>query len=419
MATTSADRIVSLDVIRGIAVMGIFSVNVVGMGLIDAAYDYPPTFGFHTVGDRIVWAANFILVDGKLRALFSILFGASSILVIERGIAAGKRDWQVHYPRMIVLLLFGLVHFYLLWWGDILANYALIGMIVFLFWRLPLRLLVLAAVVVLSANYLPMIYFGGHEVSRYEAKALPSATPAQHAALNKQFAKLHPDAKALAQAKADHASIPAHVHAMVRDHRWMPFESVSGYGLETLGLMLLGMVGYKSGFVTGQWRRRAYVNVATIAIGASLVVHGYAAWRILAAGFSPFTYFRWDEIYVAWMRPIAALGYSALIMLLLGNRGAVTARVAAVGRAAFSNYLGATLIGTLLFFGFGFGLFNELSRGQLWLLVPFVWAAMLLWSKPWLDRFRYGPFEWAWRSLSRWRWEPMRHRTGGPLPVVA
>ena len=91
---------------------------------------------------------------------------------------------------------------------------------------------------------------------------------------------------------------------------------------------------------------------------------------------------------------------------------------AAVGRAAFTNYLGATLIGVGLFYAFGAGLFGELSRGEAWLIVPAVWAVMLLWSKWWLDRFRYGPFEWAWRCLSRWNWEPMRKTPKGE-PAVA
>jgi uncharacterized protein len=93
---------------------------------------------------------------------------------------------------------------------------------------------------------------------------------------------------------------------------------------------------------------------------------------------------------------------------------ALAARFPAVGRAAFTTYHGATMIATVLFYGFGFGLFGELSRGEAWLIVPAVWAVMLLWSKWWLDRFRYGPFEWAWRCLSRWKWEPMRKRAEIP-----
>jgi uncharacterized protein len=112
------------------------------------------------------------------------------------------------------------------------------------------------------------------------------------------------------------------------------------------------------------------------------------------------------------MHSLSAIGYMALIMLIFRGRGTVADRFAAVGRAAFSNYIGATLIGTLVFFGTFGGLYGELSRGEAWLIVPPTWALMLLWSKWWLDRFRYGPFEWAWRSLARWEWQPMRRAAG-------
>ena len=106
-------------------------------------------------------------------------------------------------------------------------------------------------------------------------------------------------------------------------------------------------------------------------------------------------------------------------MLLFGRRSAVADRFAAVGRAAFSNYLGSTIIGTLLFFGTFGGLYGQLSRGQVWLFVPVIWAAMLLWSKPWLDRYTYGPLEWAWRSLARWELQPMRKAPRAPVPAGA
>ena len=103
--------------------------------------------------------------------------------------------------------------------------------------------------------------------------------------------------------------------------------------------------------------------------------------------------------------------------MLLVRHGPVADRFAAVGRAAFTNYLGATVIGTILFYGFGFGLYGELSRGQAWLLVPVVWAIMLTWSKPWLEHFYYGPLEWAWRSLARGKIPPMRRKQPRPLPA--
>jgi uncharacterized protein len=410
MATTSPDRIVSLDLIRGIAVMGIFSVNVVGMAMIESAYFYPPDYGFDSPGDRVMWAANFILVDGKFRSLFSILFGASMVLVIERAVAAGKAGWKVHYARMAVLLLFGLAHFYFLWWGDILANYALVGMIAFVFWKLKPRLLLLAAFVALALNYAPNLYFGSQRMAEFEAMRAPGAAAEQRAELEREMSGLRSTDEEIAEDARAHSTIAAHLEMTTgEERRFEPFQSVPGYGLETLGLMLLGMAGYKTGFLTGAWSRRRYVQVAAICVGASLLYFGIGTWRILASDFDPFVFFPWNQIWSGPLHPIAAIGYAALVILLLGGRRtAIGDRIAAVGRAAFTNYLGATVIGTTLFFDHGFGLYGELSRGEAWLMVPAVWALMLLWSKPWLDRYRYGPFEWAWRSLARWKWEPIR-----------
>ncbi|BBC72730.1 conserved hypothetical protein [Altererythrobacter sp. B11] len=415
MATTSADRILSLDVIRGIAVMGIFSVNIVGMAMIENAYFYPPDYGFDSAADRVMWAINFILVDGKFRSLFSILFGASTILVIERGIAAGKEDWQVHFPRMAALLAFGLIHFYLLWWGDILTNYALVGMVAFFFWRMRPEQLLTSAIIALTLFYIPGMASGSQNLARYEATVPPGASPAQRAeALAALERDLRSTPEEIAQDRARHASPAVHFAATVAEEQTRPFRTVLVYGLETLGMMLLGMAAYKTGFLTGSWPRRRYALVGALCTGASLAYFGTGAVRVLQSNFDPLTFFAWDRFYAGPLHPVAAIGYAALIILAFPHRNAVAVRLAAVGRAAFTNYLGATIIASLLFFESGFGLYGDLSRGEVWLFVPGVWLIMLLWSKPWLDRFRYGPFEWAWRSLSRWRWEPMRK--AAPIP---
>lgn len=409
MATTASERILTLDVIRGIAVMGIFSVNVVGLGMIERAYFYPPDYGFASLGDRVMWALNWIFVDGRFRSLFSILFGASLTVVVERAVAAGKEGWQVHYPRMIVLLLFGLAHYYLLWWGDILANYALVGMIAYLFWRLRTKWLLLAAMAALLLQYLPQFAQAEARLAKIEAGLASGAPPELRAQVEAMLAPSPALASEIAKDKAAHASIAAHVRAKTRgDAALRPFMSVLFYGPETLGLMLLGMAGLKSGFLTGAWSRRRYAWIAATCLGSSLAVHAYAAYVSLAADFAPQVYLPWTRAYVSPLHPVGAIGYAALIMLVLSRRSAIAGRFAAVGRAAFTNYLGSTIIGTLLFFGTFGGLYGEFSRGELWLFVPVVWAIMLLWSPWWLDRYRYGPLEWTWRSLSRWNREPMR-----------
>jgi uncharacterized protein len=193
---------------------------------------------------------------------------------------------------------------------------------------------------------------------------------------------------------------------------------VFGYGFETLGLMLLGMAGYKSGFLTGSWPRRRYVEVAAATLVPAFAYYAFVVAQTLRTDFAESLYWPWAWGLPTYLHPLAAMGYAAVIVLTVARPGPLGERLAAVGRAAFTNYLGSTLIGTVLFYEFGFGLFGELSRGEAWLIVPVVWAIMLLWSKWWLDRFRYGPFEWAWRCLARWTWEPLR-RPAAVGPALA
>src|SRR5687767_15691319 len=111
-ATAAGPRIVTLDIVRGIAVMGILAMNIVAFAMPFQAYMNPTAFGEASQGDLASWAFNFVFIDGKMRGLFSFLFGASMLLVIERTEAGGRSAASVHYRRMIWLLVFGLIHFY-------------------------------------------------------------------------------------------------------------------------------------------------------------------------------------------------------------------------------------------------------------------------------------------------------------------
>ena len=404
---TEGQRILTLDVTRGVAVMGIFSVNVVAMAMIQIAYFYPPAFGFDHLPDKLVWLANFILVDGKLRSLFSIMFGASMMLIIDRAIAAGRSAWRTHYARMIVLMGFGYLHFLLLWWGDILTHYAAVGMVAFLFFRLNVRMLFTLSVVGFLIYAGPSAYFSIKAHSSYQQVRSGTASAEVRNRYDERMKDLFPDAKAIAEDRADHQDIPAHVRAALKEGLGTPFD-LGPLWIETLSLMLLGMAGYKSGFLTGEWRAERYRRVARIGIGVGLA--GYsalAAWSWLNGFAPPYAMGAYGG-YSPLLRPVMACGYAALVILLARPGGKLVQRLAAVGRTAFSNYLGCTIVGVLVFYGFAGGLYSQVSRSQAWLLVPFVWLAMLAWSKPWLERFRYGPFEWAWRSLARWELQPMR-----------
>jgi uncharacterized protein len=408
MATTPSDRIVTLDLIRGIAVMGIFSVNVVGMAMREAAYFNPPAYGFYSLADHIMWALNFVLIDGKMRSLFSILFGASMLLVIDRARAKGRSGSRTHLARMAALLLLGAVHFYLIWWGDILFTYAVVGGGALIFTSLPPRLLLLISALLFAYDTAPRALSISSYFTAFDRAHAHGASGAEIAAWGDRAAFFQPTHAKIAAEKAMHRSPYHHLMATTGSRRSAPLRMVQELWAETLALMLLGMAGFRSGFLTGQWKERSYVGVALVGLGVGGLAFAALAYWVIQSGF------RLPELIAAYFtlsapfRPLMAMGYAALIVLLFRRAGTARDRIAAVGRAAFTNYLGASLIGVLVFFDTGLGLYEDLSRAQSWLLVPIVWAVMLAWSKPWLDRFSYGPFEWLWRSLATLKLQPMR-----------
>jgi uncharacterized protein len=191
-----------------------------------------------------------------------------------------------------------------------------------------------------------------------------------------------------------------------------PLNSLWQAGWETLAYMLFGMAALRSGFLTGAWERKRYLKVIAVGFGVGIPVYALLASWLINQNFSVVaTVAGWLAATVPF-RPFMILASAASIILLTRRGGWLTRRLAAAGRAAFTNYLGTSILMTFLFYGYGLGLFGHLTRIQLWLPVIGAWAIMLLWSKPWLDRFNYGPFEWLWRSLARLRFQPMRKRAG-------
>jgi uncharacterized protein len=416
MATLPAgersQRIVTLDVIRGIAVMGIFSVNVIAFAHIFPAYMNPTAMGMEGEADLLTWFANFILIDGKMRSLFSMLFGASMLLVIDRAIASGQSGGSVHFRRMIVLAIIGLLHFYFIWFGDILFLYAMIGMVAYLFRRKSARSLLIWATALFLLNAAMMAASSAYFRSAKAEALAPDATQEEITEWKKAGAWGTQSEDQTAKDIAIHrSSAVERAEHMLTERTAEPLGSLLFVGPETLALMLLGMAGYKSGYLTGQWSDRRYRRIAlwTLSVGAiASAALAFTTWR--SGFYLPLVFF---NIVVAQLpfRIMMALGYAALIILLFRQASWLRDRFAAVGRAAFTNYLGTSIIAALVFYGDGLALFGRLSRFEAWLVVPLVWLLMLAWSKPWLDRFQYGPFEWLWRTLARWELQPMRRRT--------
>ncbi|MDB5691971.1 MAG: hypothetical protein JWO81_1034 [Alphaproteobacteria bacterium] len=403
-------RIVTLDLLRGVAVMGIFSVNVTGFAMPDPAYLNPAAYGGATGANLATWLLNFVLIDNKMRSLFSMLFGASMLLVTERAEAAGRSPALVHYSRMAWLLVFGLVHFYLIWAGDILTTYALVGMMAFAFRKAPVPQLLAAAIVFFLLDAAIMATLTQSYAAGEAAAAAPGATARTLAAWQDTASGLLPLppaalARDLALFRGGYAGI---VHERLTGVALQPLLNLILAGPDTFGLMLLGMAGFRSGFLTGAWDRLRYARIAWIGIGFGAAAHAAIARWTIRSGFSVTAIFADYMLVSTPFRLLMTAGYAALIILLGKEGGALARRIAAAGRAAFTNYLGTSLVASTLFYGYGLGLYGRLDRVQAWLVVPLVWMLILAWSKPWLDRFRYGPFEWLWRSLARFSPQPMR-----------
>jgi len=408
----AADRILTLDIVRGVAVMGILAMNIVAFAMPFASYMNPVAFGLEGPADIASWAFSFVFIDGKMRGLFSFLFGASTLLVIERAEASGRSPVAVHFSRMLWLLVFGLIHFYFIWFGDILSLYALVGLVLFSFRNHSVRALIFAGVALVSLQTLLFGLIGAHAVYLSQATALPHPDPdlvAQWRTMQEGFAPLtgQPLADKLALFAGPWSGL---VHDRLIERPFEPLEGVIFVGAETLAYMLFGMAALRSGFLRGDWPPARLRKWALVCFGVAVPAYALFAFMLIRENFPVALIFALSLGAITPFRPVMVVGIAALIMLLTRRGGSLVQRIAAAGRAAFTNYLGTSILLTSLFYGYGFGLYGTMSRAELWLVVVAMWSLMLLWSKPWLDRFRYGPFEWLWRSLARWEVQPMRKR---------
>ncbi len=396
---TREERIASLDVLRGFAVLGILAMNIQSFSMIRAAYFFPTAYGDLSGANHWVWYLSSLLANQKFMTIFSMLFGAGIVLMYERAAATGRGFAALHYRRMGYLLLFGLVHAYLLWEGDILVAYALCGMIVFLFRRArPGRLLFFGLLTLGIGSGLSIL--GG-----WSAQFWP---PEELEAFRLDFLPT-PDmiAEELAGFRGGWGSefalrvpLSAELHLMV-----FPWYML----WRAAGCMLLGMALFKWGLFAGRARRSTYAWLIGLAIAIGLPATALGTRLATAAGWEPVYSFFHAAQFGYWASLLIAMGWiSAVLLIFRGQRlSGLSTRLAATGRMAFSNYILQTLICTTLFYGHGFGLYGRVSRvGQAGIVLA-IWL-LLLWISPlWLRRFRFGPLEWLWRSLSYRRRQPM------------
>jgi uncharacterized protein len=403
-------RITTIDTVRGFAVLGILVMNIMGMAHAGAAYLNPAYTGSPDDPVNVgLWALAAIAVDGKMRALFAMLFGASLLLMAEGN--PPDRQTARHLARMAVLFLLGLVHGLLLWPGDILLPFALVGLAVWPLRNQPAPRLFLFGILALTLQAAIQFAFALQAIAAEAAATAANASPDAIEAWNSLRSATWTDPAELARETAAYrGSLTDILTARAEANIFMRFVLLPFvfFG-ETFGLMLLGMALYRRGWWQGSFDRAHYARVARLAIPIGLAVGAGIAWRMISTDFAVITFY-FTEVVRTFSAPLLAIGYAAVLIRVVqsGALPRLTARLAACGRMALTNYLMASILANLVFTGMGLGLYASLSRAQTLGVVLVIWALQLAWSKPWLERFRYGPFEWLWRSLARGEAQPFR-----------
>jgi uncharacterized protein len=399
--TSQPERIVSLDVLRGVAVLGILMLNIQSYAMPAPAYGNPHAFGDMTGINGWIWYVSRLLGSLKFLAIFGMLFGAGIVMQSDRCAACGRGAAGLHYRRMGWLLLFGLLHAHLIWFGDILYAYALCGMVVFPLrklsasWQISLGVLTLLG----STTFSLWMGLGMADLAAVDTQSgMNEAVAAWEYQIQEELTTYRADWLTQQPLRMKTA--------------WM-FETLlfaMQIGWRSAGMMLIGMGLYKLGVFSARRSVRCYTGLVAVAVLIGVPIFAYGIRQNESAGWVRGSAYHVTKFYSYWANQLIALGWVGLVMLACKARAlrAGTRLLAAAGRMALSCYLLESIIATLIFYGHGLGQFGRFERWQQFATVLAIWVFLLLFCKTWLGEYRYGPFEWLWRSLTYRKPQPMR-----------
>jgi len=381
-------RIKSLDVLRGVGVLGMLAVHIQLFAYPSVVRWNPTLYGDFNGLNWWAWVVTSVLADGKFITIFAMLLGVSIVMLASETGNRGASAWRTHMRRMAVILSLGLLHAYLIWFGDMLVPFALSGTVVLFARRFsPARLLILGVLAFATASII---------------------------SVGLTWSTAQSDPAALAAWKAQWTPRPAIINLEIAQYRggWvdqMAQRVPAALEIETVdfitrlfwqmtGLMLLGIALFKLGVLSATRSRSFYLLMAAFGFGAGIVLNSLGLWRSSATKWDVLDFVLVSQQLHYWGNLFVALGWTALVMLLC-QRGWSLRPVKAVGRMALSNYLLQSVICTTIFYGHGLGLFGRVDRaGQLAIVVG-VWVFQLAASSLWLSYFAVGPVEWVTRWL--------------------
>ena len=403
MPVPATDRLETLDVLRGFALLGILAMNIRAMAAPFGTYMYPFGLFEYTGANRAAYIFTSAAFDLKMMGLFSMLFGVSVLLYAAKPTESGLPPRALWFRRMFWLLVIGLVHSYLIWNGDILVPYALCGLLL-LWW---VRRLSAAALIGVASGLLLV----GALLSIGHGMAWDAMSDAARA---EEIAMWMPSA----EQTREELDVMLGGYADIVRHRapdafmFQTFIFAVFFFWRCSGMMLLGMGLYKAGFLDGRHSAGTYALVAALCLPVGLMLAWYGTVELQRVGFG----MPQRTVADLWNYAgaiLASVGYAAVLVFVVkrGVFGAVRRALAAVGQMALTNYLLQSVITSVVFLGWGFGFAGRLDYAAQLMVVAAIWAFQLAFSSWWVARYRFGPAEWLWRSLTYWRRQPIRRDT--------
>lgn len=409
-----SERIHALDIMRGIVLFGILLMNINGFGLA-GAYGDPTVSGGATGWNLTTWITTNMFFEGTMRALFSLLFGVGMFILLSRleKKGAGIKGADIYFRRLIWLLIFGLIHGYLLLWtGEILYDYALMGFIVYSFRDLPPKKLLVIATILFAFG--AVWYYADYkkDIKFMDNVALSQTYKSENKELTKElkeadFKWQEMQYKRSAEGIAEYNDnmrkgyldivtflAPKNQHS---DENW-PYR----YDLwDVLSMMLIGIALFKLKVLSAEKSYRFYGIMTILGYGVGLTTNYFEINYIMDHNFSLLSYSRTNITYDLG-RVGVAIGHIGLIMLFckLPLLKWLKFGLTAVGKMALTNYVMHSIICMFYFTGVGFGMFGKLQRHELLYVVFLIWIFQLILSPIWLKYFHFGPLEWIWRNLS-------------------
>jgi len=388
-ATSVFNRIHSLDLLRGFALLGILIMNIISFSNSGIGYINPKLGAGIEAYNGFLHGFSYLFAEMRFMSLFSILFGAGIILFSENAERKGLSAAKYHYKRMFLLLIFGFIHAYLIWMGDILVAYALCGAIVFLMRKWKAKSLLILSIVLF---FIPtLVSLGTYFFT----------PPAQ---LSTIFSFYSPGQEAL------NAEIAAYTGSYMDQ---MPQRLQGAIEMQTvlflietmwrtLSMMLLGMYLFKTKVLSAERESNFYRKLIFISLPIGLLFSGIGLYRSYSHDWEGIWVMNIGHHYNYIGSIFVALAYLGIVMLLSKTKRYyfLKMRIQSVGRMAFTNYIGTSIICTLIFYGHGLGLFGKFDRLEQWGVILLVWAIILIVSPILLSKYKQGPLEYIWRKLT-------------------